>query len=83
MHGYKEECTFTTPFDIRVQNHLDRFHLVQKVLDCLPSLGSPGAYLKQMTQDKLIEHKHYINGHGQVLPEIRNCKWGDIPGRQT
>ncbi len=75
VHGYKEECTFTTPFDIRVQNDLDRFHLVQKVLDCLPHLGSRGAYLKQFTQDKLIEHKHYIDRHGQDLPEIREWTW--------
>ncbi|WP_424411285.1 hypothetical protein [Microcoleus sp.] len=38
--------------------------------------GSKGAYLKQMMQDKLIEHKHYIDKHGEDLPEIRNWKWG-------
>lgn len=75
VRGYKEEGTITTPFDLRVQNDIDRFHLVIDVIDRLPQLGSKGDYLKQQLKDKLVEHKHYVNKHGKDLPEILNWKW--------
>ena len=77
VRGYVEEGTITTAFDIRVQNGLDRFHLVQDVVDRVPGLGSKGAYLRQAMADRLIEHKHYIDRHGEDLPEIRDWKWGE------
>jgi phosphoketolase len=54
---------------------LDRFHLVMDTMDRLPQTGDQGIYLKQQLKDKLIEHKQYINKHGQDMPEIRNWKW--------
>ena len=75
VRGYKEEGTITTAFDMRVQNDLDRFHLVQDVVDHVPNLGTRGSYLQQHMRDKLIEHKHYIDKHGEDLPEIVKWAW--------
>ncbi len=76
VRGYKEEGTTTTPFDMTVLNDLDRFHLVADVIDRVPALGPRAAYAKQAIRDKLIEHKQYIDKHGEDLPEIQNWKWG-------
>ncbi len=73
--GYNEEGTITTPFDMRVQNEIDRFHLVLEIIKRLPQLGNTGAYLYQQMMDKLVEHKQYIAEYGLDLPEIRNWKW--------
>lgn len=75
VHGYQEEGTITTPFDMRVQNSIDRFHLVMDAVKHLPQLGNRGAYVLQKMRDKLVEHKQYIAEYGQDLPEIRDWKW--------
>lgn len=75
VRGYKEEGTITTSFDMTVLNEMDRFHLVMDAIDRLPQTGSKGTYLKQKLQDKLIEHKQYINLNGEDMPEIRDWKW--------
>jgi xylulose-5-phosphate/fructose-6-phosphate phosphoketolase len=75
VRGYKEEGTITTSFDMTVLNEMDRFHLVIDVIDRLPQTGTRGVYLKQLLQDKLIAHKHYINANGRDMPEILNWKW--------
>ncbi len=75
VRGYKEEGTITTAFDMTVLNDMDRFHLVQDVIERLPQLGAQAAYLKQSLQDKLIEHRAHIHEHGEDLPEIRNWRW--------
>jgi len=75
VRGYKEEGTITTPFDMTVMNQLDRWDLVQDVIDRLPQLNDKADYLKQEMKDKLIEHKIYIRKNGIDMQEIRDWKW--------
>ncbi len=75
VHGFREEGTTTTPFDMTVLNGLDRFHLAISALKHLPQTGERGHAVKQHLEARLIEHKHYIDEHGEDMPEVRNWKW--------
>jgi xylulose-5-phosphate/fructose-6-phosphate phosphoketolase len=75
VRGYKEEGTITTAFDMTVLNDLDRFHLVMDTVDRVPEAGDKGVALKKQLQEKLIEHKRYIEKNGRDLPEIRDWEW--------
>ncbi len=75
VRGYKEEGTTTTPFDMVVMNDLDRFHLCLDAVDRVPRLEPLHAYIRQMMEGKIIDHKRYIHTYGDDMPEIRNWKW--------
>jgi len=77
VHGYKEEGTITTPFDMTVLNDLDRYHLVIDAVNRLPSTGDKGLHLKRLLEDRLVEHRRYIVKFGEDMPEIRNWKWSE------
>ena len=80
VHGYREEGTTTTPFDMVVLNDMDRFHLVEAVIERLPQLGARAAYFQQAVEEKLIEHKQYIREHGDDMPEIAGWRWSSRDG---
>jgi len=76
VRGYKEEGTTTTPFDMAVLNDLDRFHLAGDVIDRVKRLTDLAGHAKQRLRDKLVEHRHYVDTHGDDLPEVRDWRWG-------
>jgi xylulose-5-phosphate/fructose-6-phosphate phosphoketolase len=79
VRGYREEGTTTTPFDMCVLNGLDRFSLVGAVIDRVPALAPRAGYAKQAIRDALIDHREYINTHGEDDPRILNWRWGGRP----
>lgn len=75
VHGYKEEGTITTTFDIRVQNDIDRFHLVKAVLREIPRYKKSSEILNAWCDKMLKKHKKYISEHGEDMPFIKDWKW--------
>ncbi len=75
VHGYREEGTTTTPFDMVVLNRLDRFHLLNDVLNRVPGLAERAAGTHQMIREMLLAHAEYVVKHGEDMPEIRDWTW--------
>ena len=75
VFGYVEEGTITTPFDMRVQNKIDRFDLVKTAIIVLPQLGNTGSALFQKMNDLLVKHKNYIAEVGEDIPEVKDWVW--------
>ncbi len=74
VHGYLEEGTITTPFDMRVQNKIDRYHLVLDVLKYVKNVhGKDDLY--EYCYKMLDKHEKYIEKYGIDMKEIRDFKW--------
>ena len=75
VFGYEEEGTITTPFDMRVQNKIDRFNLVKEILFSLPDLGGVDDHIIQEMNNLLVKHKKYIAEKGIDMPIVENWVW--------
>ena len=69
VHGYEEEGTITTPFDMRVLNKIDRYHLVIDMINSL-DLGNEGLSVIKEMEDKLMKHHDYIREYGVDMEEV-------------
>ena len=72
-HGYRENGDVTTPFDMRVVNELDRFHLAK---DAARAVYGDQAIAFEDKMDQLLDkHHQYIREHGDDMPEVTEWKW--------
>lgn len=62
-----------------VLNGLDRFHLVQGVVDRVPKPASVRQSVREAMEAKLLQHHAYIRVHGQDMPEILKWQWHQSP----
>ena len=72
VSGYNEEGTITTPFDMRVQNKIDRFNIIIKVLKYINGFSKEKEEVTMWCKSKLKEHEKYIKEHGEDMDEIKN-----------
>ena len=72
-HGYRENGDVTTPFDMRVVNELDRFHLAKDAAHAV--YGKQAAEFENEMDRLLDKHHHYIREHGDDMPEVIEWKW--------
>ena len=75
VHGYIEEGTITTPFDMRVLNKLDRYHLILDAMKYVKVNKSKKQALINKCEETLKYHNEYIRENGVDIPEVVNFKW--------
>ncbi len=75
VRGYQEEGTTTTPFDMVVLNHLDRYQLALDAIRRIPRLADRVAAETARYETTLQRHKLYIGEHGDDMPEILEWRW--------
>ncbi|MEZ5783686.1 MAG: phosphoketolase family protein [Rhizobiaceae bacterium] len=75
VHGFQEEGTTTTPFDMAVMNRVDRYHLALAAIERIGTVAGDTSALVQSIEQKLADHKVYICEYGEDMPEIRNWRW--------
>jgi xylulose-5-phosphate/fructose-6-phosphate phosphoketolase len=79
VRGYKEEGTTTTPFDMVVLNHMDRYQLALDAICRIPRLADQVDEARARHRASIAAHKAWITEHGEDLPDIRNWRWLAAP----
>lgn len=73
IHGYSEEGTTTTPFDMHVRNRTSRYHLVidavQRAAQSNTKFAQKAKKVIDWCEKKLTEHQRFIVETGCDMPE--------------
>jgi len=75
VHGYTEQGTTTTPFDMVVLNRMSRYHLVLQALARSRRVPEGAPELEEHCRAMLDRHHGYIREHLEDMPEIRDWTW--------
>ncbi len=79
VHGYNEEGSTTTPFDMQYRNGTSRFHLVIEAMEKAgvnnKRYARKAKALVRKYKKKLVEHERYVKKYGVDLPEVVHWKW--------
>ncbi len=82
VHGYREEGGTTTPFDLQVRNHTDRYHVAMEIIETAHREGVVDETKQQQLtaswQKKLTNHNDYIKRVGADPADIENWQWASV-----
>jgi xylulose-5-phosphate/fructose-6-phosphate phosphoketolase len=68
-HGFMEQGTTTTPFDMVVLNDMSRYHLC---LAAAERVQQPLDTLRAYCESQLARHHAYVREHFEDMPEVRD-----------
>ncbi|MDQ6715922.1 MAG: phosphoketolase family protein [Actinomycetota bacterium] len=75
VHGYSEQGTTTTPFDMVVLNQMSRYHLALQALRRSRRVPEGAPELEARCRTMLTRHHGYIREHLEDMPEVRDWTW--------
>lgn len=77
VHGFNEQGTTTTPFDMVVLNEMSRYHLVLDALRRASRAPAGATALERYCETQLTRHHAYVREHLEDMPEVRDWVWSD------
>lgn len=79
IHGYQEEGTTTTPFEMMVLNKASRYHLMidalEKAAHLNPVTSRKANRLIKKYKKFLRDHEKYIRKYGKDMKEVNDWTW--------